>query len=286
MTQSVSVFALNAQSSPLVTDELLIEAAPSLSNLTHLSLTSLTKVSTASVLLLLATASLPSENPRSSYYPRGITHLSLEHLPRVSLSELQVASPSLSAPSFTYLSLTYPTPSSEPSDKLLISKILAPHEKTLQTLHLSIPIPKFPSTHFILPSFGLPNLTLLSLPSPFFLKLDLDLPSLLPNLKWLFLPVQGHLWSRLLEVVGSGSWEQGLRTLHVVSPHARAEGRGAWEPGMAELGEMAKKGKGLKQVGFRTRCYDVSVSFSSPRLLSFFRLPSLTRGSLSSIPVH
>lgn len=252
-----------SQFSPLVNDGLLAALAPNLLHLRSLSLTASTRVTANGLLGLLRTATgstrsvLGSDGVRRS--ERGVSKLALESLDHLRLEQLHSHIVDV-APDLKWLSLTVPSPTSgvPPGDSLIIppdylfETFLPPFASTLETLHASRSDTHSPAISLRLPPGGFPALRTLSLPPLNDDYLPPDLPHATPRLEHLFLAWHRHLLQDLLAIIGM--WDV-LHTLHLVVPGS-SEGT-AWEPTMQDLRGLAQACPSLRQVGFRTRVYDV-----------------------------
>lgn len=188
---------------------------------------------------------------------RAVTRLALESLDHLRLEQLQ---PHLAgvAPDLKWLSIAHYSPVSGSADDpsasptYLFGTLLPPFARTLETLHVARPGPA--PILLCLPPGGFPALKTLSLPPLSNDELPTDLPRLTPRLEHLFLVWHRHLLQDLAII---GHWRS-LHTLHLVVP-GTSEGT-AWEPTLQDLRGLAQMCSSLRQIGFRTRVYDVRHS--------------------------
>lgn len=139
----------------------------------------------------------------------------------------------------------------------LFDTLLAPFAPTLETVHVSRPSDPTAQVTFVLPPSGFPALATLSLPAlaPGSI-LPADLPSRAPRLAHLFVALDHPTFAWLSMAVGQ--WPA-LSTVHFVVAGSGGEAAGAWEPTMQDLRALAHEGRALRQVGLRTRVYDVRL---------------------------
>jgi hypothetical protein len=203
---------------------------------------------------------------------RGVTELALESLDHLRLDRLQPYLIGV-APDLRWLSITSPSSVSGLADDptaspgYLFETFLPPFAATLETLHVGRPSAPSHSVSLYLPAGGFPALRTLSLPPLSDDDLPTDLARLTPRLEHLFLAWHRH---SLQDLTIISQW-RALHTIHLVVP-GTLEGTG-WEPTMQDLRGLAQACPSLRQVGFRTRVYDVRPSPSV--FLAHFR-PVLT----------
>jgi hypothetical protein len=239
------------KSSGLINDCLLQAWAPFLSSLIQLSLVACTRVTHEGVLSLLRAAAHHSLLTDKTSRP-GINHLCLDHLDHLNFALLQPYMPAL-LPKLAFLSVTLD------SGQVNLPSFLSPFSDTLTALHIPNPSILRSSLLETLPPQGLPHLKLFSLPSnlrsiqPTTLAADL-----LPNLQHLFLPGDRSSLHDLLSLVKE--LDKTLQSLHIVSTPGAAD----QDLMKQDLPRLAMAGGNLRQIGMRTKVYEVcSLSLSA-----------------------
>ncbi|KAL7422920.1 hypothetical protein Q5752_002217 [Cryptotrichosporon argae] len=224
------VLDIICRSSPLVDDALLAALAPSLAGLARLTLIGCTRLTHRGVDAVLAAAS-------------GLEELNLDATPHSGLHDLSHVPPFVR---LRTLSLTFTAAGTEPVPLPAVPLLPPLPELTAFDLTLSgnkrfLPLP---TLEFLLASVPAHSLTRVSL-----LNLVLGTDSLnvllaLPKLAELYVSVN-HKRTVLDANVGDA-----LRVLHVNAPEQ-------WGPTIDDLCEIARRAKGIEEIGALNRVYEV-----------------------------